>query len=168
MTARARRRHFFVVLAGALFVAACAASSTPTSATPNGGAPPAAISAAARTHLTELVNVMQNSIKRLTLDWSDLRARVEDRAAGAQAIADLYPAIRLALTLIGDGHSSYRSADGATTLFVGNRTCVPSGRAMPPLPSTIGYVSVGAFRGSGGRGDQLRQRHPGDDHERRS
>ena len=129
--------------------AACGKSGTPTSPTPNAAAPPAAMSGAARTHLTELLNTMQqNSIKRLTLDWASLRARVEEQAVSAQAIPDLYPAIRLALSLIGDGHSSYRSADGATNIFVGNRTCSPSGRATPAIPSTIGYVYVGAFSGT--------------------
>lgn len=132
-----------------VFAAACGSSAAPTAPTP-AAVPPAGISATARTHLTEVLDLMQqNSIKRLTVDWSSLRTRVEQQAASAQTVADLYPAIRLALSLVGDGHSSYRSADSGTTLFVANRTCTPSGRPMPPLPAAIGYVYVGAFSGSG-------------------
>jgi carboxyl-terminal processing protease len=64
-----------------------------------------------RAHLEQLIGVMQeHSINRLTIDWTMFRASVFGQASAAQTIADTYPAIRVALGLLGDGHSSYRSA----------------------------------------------------------
>jgi len=89
-----------------------------------------------------------NSINRLTIDWTMFRASVLGQSSSAQTIADTYPAIRAALGLLGDGHSSYRSAAG-TVIFVPNRTCSASGAGTPTLPPTVGYVKVGSFSGSG-------------------
>ena len=89
-----------------------------------------------------------NSIKRLEIDWNDFRARVFAAAAGAQTISGTYEAIRTAIGLLGDGHSSYRTSTGAT-IFVPTRTCnaVPIVTA-PTLPGTIGYVRVRSFSGT--------------------
>ena len=101
-------------------------------------------------YLNGLLDLIQaNSIKRLTIDWPTLRRQVERDAAGARTIPDLYPAIRTALTLLGDGHSSYQPADGSTRIYVPNRTCSSADVALPNLPNTIGYVRVTAFSGSG-------------------
>ena len=112
--------------------------------------PTAAMSAAASTYLNAILALMQaNSIKRLTLDWTAFRNNVIAAAGSAQAIADLNPAIRVAITQLGDGHSSYRGAGATSSIFVGTRTCRPSGAPQPSLPATIGYVKVTAFSGSG-------------------
>lgn len=112
--------------------------------------PTAAMSAAASAYLDALLGLMQsNSIKRLTIDWTAFRNNVIAAAGSAQTIADLNPAIRVAITQLGDGHSSYRGAGATTSIFVGTRTCRPSGAAQPSLPATIGYVKVTAFSGSG-------------------
>ena len=89
-----------------------------------------------------------NSINRLTIDWNALRTEVFNTAGAAQTIEDTFPAIRLAITRLRDGHSSYRAANG-TVIFVALRSCVGSGGPSPgTLPPNIGYVSVGAFGGS--------------------
>lgn len=112
--------------------------------------PTAAMSAAAANYLNSILSLMQtNSIKRLTIDWTSFRNGVIAEAGSAQTIAELNPAIRLAITLLGDGHSSYRGAGAASSIFVGTRTCRPSGAPQPSLPATIGYVKVTAFSGSG-------------------
>jgi len=103
----------------------------------------------AHAYLEQLIALMEaNSINRLTIDWMMFRASVFAQASSAQTIADTYPAIRTALGLLGDGHSSYRSSTG-TVISVPNRSCSASEVGMPALPGTIGYVKVGAFSGSG-------------------
>jgi C-terminal processing protease CtpA/Prc len=93
-----------------------------------------------------MIGFMQaNSINRLTIDWTMFRSRVFDQASSAQTIADTYPAIRVALGLLGDGHSSYRNGTG-TVITVPNRSCsAPGFSSTPTLPSTVGYVRVGPF-----------------------
>jgi C-terminal processing protease CtpA/Prc len=106
------------------------------------------ISQTASAYLDQLMGFMQsNSINRLTIDWNTFRAKVLAQAAGAQSIPDTYPAIRVALTLLADGHSSFRTPTGSV-IFVPNRTCTGSGAANFTPPRTIGYVRVGSFSGS--------------------
>jgi len=110
---------------------------------------PSTISALARNYIEELIRILEaHSINRLTIDWARFRNDVLAQAGAAQTVPDIYPAIREALRLLGDGHTSYRSATG-TVIFVPARTCGASGAGVPTTPSTIGYVKVGAFNGSG-------------------
>jgi len=111
--------------------------------------PPTALptAASAKTYLDQILNVMQvNSINRAKIDWSDFRSRVIARAQGAQSIADLYPAISLALGLLGDHHSFYQAAPGSGG--VGNpngRYCTAPATASPSIPADIGYVRITEF-----------------------
>jgi hypothetical protein len=110
---------------------------------------PTVISALARAYLEEVIGIMQaSSINRLTIDWNGFRTSVFDRAGAAQSIPDTYPAISVALGLLGDGHSSFRTPNG-TVLSVRNRTCSALPAFTPTLPTTIGYVRVTAFSGGG-------------------
>ena len=112
-------------------------------------APSAVVSAVATNYLDSIIGIMQgNSIKRLTIDWTDFRRRVFADAGGAQTITETFPGIRTALQLLGDGHSSYTGANGQV-LFVSTRTCTAPNAETPALPSTIGYVKVTSFSGSG-------------------
>lgn len=119
---------------------------TPTS--PSASTAPV-LAAGARAHLEQLLAIMEaGSINRLRIDWPAFRAAVFDAAGSAQTIDELVPAIRVALTRLGDGHSVYRSAAG-TTIFVPTRSCSGSGGpASGQLPASIGYVSVSAFTGT--------------------
>lgn len=112
-------------------------------------APTGTISPQASAYLEQLLGLMQaNSIKRTTIDWTRFRADVLAAAGPAQTIPDTYEAIRHALRLLADGHSSYRTS-GGTVIFVPLRTCSGSGSvARPPLPGNIAYVRVGSFLGS--------------------
>jgi hypothetical protein len=110
--------------------------------------PTTGISPTARAYLEQLIGIMQaNSINRLTIDWPAFRTNVFAAAPRAQTSAETYPAITEALRLLGDGHSSYRTATGSV-LFVPKRTCQASGGGAPPLPATIGYVRVTSFSGT--------------------
>ena len=140
-----RRGQFWLVLslAAALSSAGCgeAAPSQPTQ-------PTGTISEAAERYLDELIGIMRDySINRLRIDWGTFRTRVLAFAGDAQTISDTYPAIKVALSLLGDGHSSFWPPTGQV-IFVPNRTCRGSGASAPTLPESIGYVKVLSFSGS--------------------
>jgi carboxyl-terminal processing protease len=110
---------------------------------------PVPVSNAATEYLDHVLSLMQNnSIKQLTINWTAFRADVHSRVAGATTIAETYPAITHALTLLGDGHSSYRASDGRV-LFVPNRICNAIPAPTPSLPANIGYIRIGSFSGTG-------------------
>ncbi len=97
----------------------------------------------------EILDIMQgNSINRSRINWTDVRAQVNQAAQGATTIPDLYPAIALALRLLDDHHSFYLSASGT---FVNNPTLPQCSAAPVPnaaTPSDIGYVRVAGFSNS--------------------
>lgn len=131
-----------VTLLVALSAAACGGSSSPTQPAPSAGQNP-------QTYLEALIGVMEtNSVHRLTIDWTDFRTRVMAEAADAVTIADTFPAIRTALTLLGDGHSFYIPASGTGGIFVGTRTCTAPPAPLPVVPEDVGYVKVTAFSGT--------------------
>lgn len=138
-------RRVFVVV-GLVLGVACGGSTSkaPTAPTASAGTP----SAAATAYLNSIIDIAQrNSINRLTIDWNAYRNEVFAQAGSAQNISDLTAAIRTAIALLRDGHSSYRSASG-TVIFVSLRTCTAPTLVTPSLPSNIGYVQVGAFSGT--------------------
>jgi hypothetical protein len=97
----AMRKLAALVLAIAL-VAACGSGDPSGAAIPT--QPTAAMSAAASAYLNAILDLMQrNSIKRLTIDWTAFRNSVMAEARSAQTITDLNGAIRVAITLLGDG-----------------------------------------------------------------
>ncbi len=61
---------------------------------------------------------------------------------------DAYPAIRTALTMLGDGHNQYIPVSGRT-IFVRTRTCSTPTKTPPALPPNFGYVKVGSFNQGG-------------------
>ena len=107
-----------------------------------------------------------NSINRLTIDWTTFRASILAQASGAQAVADTYPAIRTAILLLGDGHSSFRSPTGFV-ISAPNRACVAPAASTPTVPATIGYVKVDRVQRHRRRSRGVRQRHPAGHHVRR-
>jgi hypothetical protein len=138
-----------VALAALAVAAACNPGPERIPVTPT--APSGPMSSLASTYLRDLLSAMQtNSINRRSIDWTAFRAAVEAEAGAAQTIPELFPAIRTALRLLGDGHSSYSPAPGTgSTIFVPTRSCSASPVVAPALPATIGYVRVTGFGGSG-------------------
>jgi carboxyl-terminal processing protease len=140
-----KRRPLAAMLVALAVSAACGSPSSPTSSPAQ---PAGAMSALASTYLDQLIGIMQNnSINRPKIDWTSFRATVVTDARSAQTIVDLYPAIRTALRLLGDGHSFYQLTAGGT-ISVPTRTCSPSGAGTPSLPSAVGYVKVTSFSGN--------------------
>lgn len=139
-------RRLAIALLMPLLAACGSGSSTPTQ--PSATAPASTLSDTASTYLNNIITIAErSSINRLTIDWAAYRRDVLAAASGAQTIQDLLPAIRTAITLLRDGHSSYRSASG-TTIFVPLRSCAPPAAIPLALPPNIASVRVGAFSGT--------------------
>jgi carboxyl-terminal processing protease len=110
---------------------------------------PSEMSTQARAYLNEVIGLMQaHSINRLTVDWNNLRTTVFREAPNAQIPADTYPAIRLAFTLIGDVHGTYRTP-GGQVINPPMRSCSGANPGTVNVPPTIGYVKVPTFGGIG-------------------
>lgn len=111
---------------------------------------PELLSSTAKNYLNEVINQMKTySINRKTIDWTGFKAKVEAQAQGAQTIADTYPAIQLALTLLSDNHSVYLTSAG--TAIYGGRTvaCTDATPTIGTIDKRIGYVKITGFNGSG-------------------
>jgi carboxyl-terminal processing protease len=106
------------------------------------------ISSEANAHLTEIIAVLQREwLHRDKMDWDVFRRRVFEKAGAAQTIPETYDAIRLALTLLGDRHTYYRTAAGenmwnpeSPTQVTGK--CEPAPPVTPALPADIGYIRM--------------------------
>ena len=134
-----------LVLSLALGTTACGGRDSPTQPSK----PTGAISEQARTYLDDVLRLMQaNSINRVTIDWSSFRATIFAEASGAQTVADTYPAIRLAFSLLGDNHGSFQTPTGFV-ITPRTRSCFAPAPGTPTVPETVGYVKVTAFSGRG-------------------
>jgi C-terminal processing protease CtpA/Prc len=108
---------------------------------------PPGLSLFAQNFLDEMLNVMEkNSINKKTIDWEEFRTRVYAKAAGAETLAEIYPAITEALTLLGDNHSVFIGPTG-NTISVHTIQCNTQTVAKPTLPYNVGYVRVSQFGG---------------------
>ncbi|NAS31883.1 peptidase S41 [Flavobacteriaceae bacterium R38] len=105
-------------------------------------------------YLNRIIDVMEvNSINRNTIDWLTFRSRVIEAAEGATSRDELDTAITLALTLLGDNHSSYIKSDG--TSLIGERDLDCSTQPARTISlDNIGYIKVTAFSGNRLQADQ--------------
>lgn len=104
----------------AILIAACGGDAT--SPTDNG-----AMSASAHAYLNSALDVMQaHSFYRKAIDWTTLRANAiaAGEAARAQTPAATYPAIRAALTALGDHHSFFQPPVTASVVSAGATTLI--------------------------------------------
>jgi len=106
------------------------------------------ISTEASAHLTEIISALQKEwLHRDKMDWGTFRQRVFQQAGAAQTIPETYEAIRLGLTLLGDKHSHYVTAEGKSIFNPASPTqstgeCTPAAPVTPPLPAGVGYVRI--------------------------
>ncbi len=152
-----RLRLSACLVAATATVAACggASATAPTATTP----PLTQVTAASRLasdYINELVITMQqNSINRSRIDWNDFRGQVFQRASGAQTIADLYPAISLALGLLDDHHSFYQAVGTGGLGNPRGPRCSAATATTPDVPGDIGYVRVGTFSSAVAGADRM-------------
>lgn len=119
---------------------------------------PVVTSLTAQTYVDEVVSLMKtNSINRKTIDWTGFKATVNAQAQDAQTIADTYPAIKAALALLGDNHSTYYTATG--TVLYGNSAvaCTDANIITGTIYNGIGYIKVTTFNGGGSEASQYAQ-----------
>lgn len=115
-----------------------------------------ATSQIATDYLEEILEIMQTySIHQYTIDWEIFRNKVFNEAEGAQTIEDTYPAIRLALSLLGDQHSIFVTAEGRR--ISDTKNCPSSLAVAVPEDEQIGYIKVSGFGGSQEEGIQFAQ-----------
>lgn len=111
---------------------------------------PGPASLVAQDYLNQLIKYMKaNSIHRKTIDWSSFQQQVNAKANGAQTIVDTYPAIQLAITLLGDNHSFYMTAQGNSIFGSSRLNCSDPNPAPVPASLAIGYVKITGFSGTG-------------------
>jgi len=108
------------------------------------------ISAEAKQYLDQALDLIQKNSIRQKTDWASLRKHAYDQAADAKSPADTYPAIRDALTALGDHHSRLFSAAEFKTLSAGRLTnpgmeCVGDivVRVMPKGPAESAGLKAG-------------------------
>lgn len=126
-----------LLLSSALVTAACGADR----GSPVG--PTAANPEAARAYLDALLGKMEAySVNKAAIDWASVRTQVAAAAGDARAIPDLYPAIGVALRLLGDDESYYWSRDGILVGPAPVGGCAAAAPTTLGLPDTIAYVKV--------------------------
>lgn len=114
-----------------------------------GSGPTAPTPASPATYVQQMLDVMQaHSVNRQTIDWTSFDAAVLNAAQGATSIAGTYPAIQLALGMLGDHHSFYLKPDGSALTNPTAPHCQDVAPAVPSLPATIGYLKVPAVGGT--------------------
>lgn len=103
-------------------------------------------------YLDAAITLMQEqSVRRHEIDWARFRQQVYDRASGARKASDTYPAIRLAVDLLGDRHSYFTPA--ADDREASEEPPLPAAPAPEEIPADIGYIRLPFCMG-----DEARQR----------
>lgn len=119
---------------------------------------PVVTSLTAQTYVDEVVSLMKtNSINRKTIDWTGFKATVNAQAQDAQTIADTYPAIKAALALLGDNHSTYYTATGTVLYSNSAVACTDANIITGTIYNGIGYIKVTTFNGGGSEASQYAQ-----------
>ena len=123
---------------------ACSGSDKPASPT----GPVDNVSAGA-IYVRAMMDLMQeHSINRKTITWSSFRSQVLAAVPAGANIGAAFPAIRVALTLLGDNHSWYTAADGSGISGSSLICSAPTVTGVPVTGADVGYVRVTAFSGT--------------------
>lgn len=101
-------------------------------------------------YLAHALDLLQaNSLHRYEVDWEVLRDSVITAAGHPQVSSDTYPAIRLALELIGERHSFLREPVTDATPTINNPEPVSKVvEGMSGVGGHFGYIWVGQFSGT--------------------
>lgn len=99
------------------------------------------ISPEATAYIDEVVTILQaNSLHRNKIDWADFKSKVLAKAGNAKTVTETYPAIHLAIKLLGDGHSYFAPVMGDSDSTEENGK--PPVLADEKVPDDIGYLRV--------------------------
>lgn len=113
-----------------------------------GGSDDESNSIAAQKYIDDVLSIMrQYAITRHEIDWTALESEVKSRGANANSIRDTYPALLLALELLGTNHSFINTPSGQT-LYHSGLTCREQINLAVPTLSDIGYLRVDGFSGT--------------------
>lgn len=101
-------------------------------------------------YLDEVLDLIEsNHIHRSEIDWADYRRQVHASAAGATTLAELDPALRLAVDLLHDRHSAICRGQGTCHYQVVHGLGGWAGWSDPgALPAGVAYVRVAGNSGS--------------------
>jgi len=93
-----------------------------------------------------MIDIMENnSVYRNMINWTSFRATVLAAAVNAKTESDTYPAIAIALGLLGENHGYYIGATGHYVFSPSVPSCTaPSFQQSPSVPAAVGYVYAGA------------------------
>ncbi|MFI6930424.1 S41 family peptidase [Streptomyces sp. NPDC050287] len=102
----------------------------------------------ARIYLSKALSIMEDrSLLRHQIDWAELRSKAFSRAGGARKPADTYGAINVAVSDLGDRHSSFWEPDDAKERF-GSSAVSFDGLRGRSLQGGLGYLSLPGVDGS--------------------
>jgi carboxyl-terminal processing protease len=128
----------------AALLMACSASDKPAGPTDPGDS----LSAGA-IYVRAMMDIMQaHSINRRTIDWSSFRTQVLAAVPAGANVSGTFPAIRVALTLLGDNHSFYRATDGSVISGSSLSCSASTVTGVPTTGADVGYVRVTGFSGT--------------------
>lgn len=97
------------------------------------------ISPEATAYIDEVITILKaNSINHNKIDWIAFKAKVLAKAEKAKTVEDTYPAIHLAIQLLGDGHSYFAPVAGDNIEENG----APPMLTDEKVPNDIGYLRV--------------------------
>jgi len=109
-----------------------------------------------KTYLNEAIDVIaNNSIERYNIDWDKYRKDVLEYGKKAKTVKETYPAIRYALSKIGNGHSFLISSDQYKSI-------IAQDKQLPNITSQlfddkIAYLKIPGFLGIEGFADKFAQ-----------
>jgi carboxyl-terminal processing protease len=103
-------------------------------------------------YLNDVLSFMEtNSVNRNSINWTEFRNSVFQKAPNLKSIPQTQQAIETALKLLNDHHSYYKSGN---IIFYDANVCTWITDYPNPklLPSSIGYLRVGGFIGTQAEG----------------
>jgi carboxyl-terminal processing protease len=107
-----------------------------------------------KSYLRQFVSKLREyRVDRDDMDWGQVESKTLAAAAGAQTLADAYPAIRVALVEIRDPWAMYRSASGQV-VGPDQPRCVRTNATAPVVPGDVGYLKATPIPSRGVRAER--------------
>jgi C-terminal processing protease CtpA/Prc len=111
------------------------------------------IAPAAQKVLDAAISIVKtNALRASSVAWPVVEPEIRAYAAGAEQSSDVYPAIRLLLSKLGDRHSSLMTPSATSRFSAGGSENQPAD--VRSLNGDVGYINVPAYAG----GDQAAAR----------